>query len=573
MSSATVILDQLVAKAGHLYTLPAVAMKVLQLTEDPKVDTRALKECIENDPALTTKILRVVNSSLFGLSREVSDLNQAIALLGTKPLKLLVLGFSLPAGFFAGLTADMLGKYWRHTLTKAVAAREISETVWHQGGDEAFIAGLLQDLGILVLIQQLGPPYLEFLEKVDQRGADLLALETESLGFDHTLLTSRLLDHWGLPKALAEAVHQPPDLAASDASQLARTLGLAEHITAWLADGRADALDQLLHSDAQRQGLSPKQLEDIVATLEEKVRQLADVLSLRLPEGRDYSDVLMQAHERLADVAAEAAGELLNHQNGRAQRARTPDVNEKWVAEHVQSLHEAAARFSRRGAPPQAAPPATGREYAVMEAFTPESALTLAIGARANPSHSNTMHAGAPPAGTMPASSRAASGTSVLETDPGILGQLTAAVNACRQSRCALSLLLVAINDMEDLVLKRGVEGFGRLRRFLGGTCRSLEHPQMTCLPQGEAGFVLILPDCDRSSAVQLGNLLIDRMRRLATVGDRDHRTTLTLSVGVATVSLPPKNFPARDLLAAADRCLYGSSASGGGVVKSLEIY
>ena len=62
-------------------------------------------------------------------------------------------------------------------------------------------------------------------------------------------------------------------------------------------------------------------------------------------------------------------------------------------------------------------------------------------------------------------------------------------------------------------------------------------------------------------------------MRRLSTLGDRDHRTTLTLSVGVATVSLPPKNFPARDLLAAADRCLYGSRASGGGVVKSIEIY
>lgn len=578
MSSATVILDQLVAKAGHLYSLPAVAMKVLQLTEDPKVDTRALKECIENDPALTTKILRVVNSSLFGLSREVSDLNQAIALLGTKPLKLLVLGFSLPAGFFAGLTADMLGRYWRHTLTKAVAAREISETVWQQPGDEAFIAGLLQDLGILVLIQQLGPPYLEFLEKVYQRGADLLALETESLGFDHTLLTARLLDHWGLPKALAEAVRldvhgQTPDLVASDSSQLVRTLSLAEHITAWLADGRADALEQLLHSDAHRQDLSPRQLEDIVATLEGKVRQLADVLSLRLPEGRDYSDVLMQAHERLADVAAEAAGELLTHQSARERQAHTPDVNEKWVAEHVQSLHEAAARFSRRGVPPVAAPPAIGREYAIMEAFTPESALTLAIGTHAPSSHSGTTHAAVLPAGTIPVSSRAAAATSVMEIDPGIVGQLTAAVNACRQSRCALSLLLVAVNDMEDLVLTRGVEGFGKLRRLLGATCQSLEHPQMTCVPQGEAGFVLVLPDCDRSSAVQYGNLLIDRMRRLATVGDRDHRTTLTLSVGLATVSLPPKNFPARDLLAAADRCLYGSRASGGGVVKSIEIY
>ena len=121
-------------------------MEVLELTRNPPVDPHALKACSENDPALTTKLLRVVNSSLFGLSREVSDLNQALALLGTKPLKLLVLGFSLPPGLFAGIHGEVLQHYWRHTLTKAVAGREISEQIWNQPGDDAFIVGLLQDL-------------------------------------------------------------------------------------------------------------------------------------------------------------------------------------------------------------------------------------------------------------------------------------------------------------------------------------------------------------------------------------------------------------------------------------------
>src|SRR5512140_210399 len=128
MTDPATILDRLTLRAGQLYSLPAVAMKVLQLTADPQVDTRALKECIENDPALTSKILRVVNSSLFGLSRQVSDLNQALSLLGTKPLKLLVLGFSLPSGMFLGVEGKTLTWYWRHTLTKAVAGREISQT-------------------------------------------------------------------------------------------------------------------------------------------------------------------------------------------------------------------------------------------------------------------------------------------------------------------------------------------------------------------------------------------------------------------------------------------------------------
>ena len=101
----TNLLQQFVERAGSLYSLPAVAVEVLELTGHSRVDVKALKVCVERDPALTGKLLRVVNSSMFGLSREVTDLNQALALLGVKPLKLLVLGFSLPKGLFSGIEA------------------------------------------------------------------------------------------------------------------------------------------------------------------------------------------------------------------------------------------------------------------------------------------------------------------------------------------------------------------------------------------------------------------------------------------------------------------------------------
>src|SRR3972149_3698978 len=109
MSTATPQLEPFLERARDLYSLPSVAPEVLDLTSQPKVDVRALKACIENDPALTIRILRVVNSSLFGLNRQVSDLNQALALLGIKPLKLLVLGFSLPPAPFDGGGAAAAG--------------------------------------------------------------------------------------------------------------------------------------------------------------------------------------------------------------------------------------------------------------------------------------------------------------------------------------------------------------------------------------------------------------------------------------------------------------------------------
>src|SRR5256885_1402829 len=120
------ILDHLAARAAQLYSLPAVAVEILQLTGDGEVDRPALKRCLENDPALTTRILKAVNSSLFGLTRKVSDLGQALALLGVKPLKMLVLGFTLPSELTAQMDKEVLGHYWRHTLLKAAAYRELS---------------------------------------------------------------------------------------------------------------------------------------------------------------------------------------------------------------------------------------------------------------------------------------------------------------------------------------------------------------------------------------------------------------------------------------------------------------
>jgi len=181
MAVANEVMDEIVQRARALYSLPVVAAEVIELTNCPEVDARALKDCIEVDPALTAKIMRVVNSSLFGLSREVVDLNQAIALLGTAPLKLLVLGFSLPENLFCEVARQQLDWYWSTTLARAVAAREISEQLWDRPGDDAFLAGLLQDIGVLVLLGELKETYAQFLDGVIDRRDSLQRLEVKSL--------------------------------------------------------------------------------------------------------------------------------------------------------------------------------------------------------------------------------------------------------------------------------------------------------------------------------------------------------------------------------------------------------
>ena len=556
-------LDPFVERAKSLYSLPAVAMEVLRLTDHPKVDVPALKNCIENDPALTTKLLRVVNSSLFGLSREVNDLNQALALLGIKPLKLLVLGFSLPDAMFAGLGDGVLGRYWQHTLTKAVAAREISDAFWNQPGDEPFISGLLQDLGMLVLLQDLGEPYATFLETVYEKGGDLHDLEARSLGFNHTQLSARLLETWGLPASLVDtipAARSPASLAdAEEPPKTARQiLHLAELVATLLCDGQADRLAEILDTGRQYCQLSQANLERLIETLQAKVEQLADVLSLKLPDGLDYRDVLVQAHEQLSCVADRAAEEMVAATaRGNVTNGGAAGGGDGSLSGRVESLSAAAAQAATRGA---------GRPAAPIDVPSPAD------------------HAEEPLAQTKVLADQFrndAPAAAATVAAPVLGAELHAAVSAagsvCRQQRCALSLLLVEIDRFDELTYTHGPRFTRQLSRTIRAVCQGLNHAGAVMISLDPLRSAVVLPNCDRPDAVQYGELLVRTAPAL--FGPKEDgmvassaNTAVTLSVGAATLSLPAKNFTPDELLERTERCLYAARACGGNSLKSIEI-
>ena len=309
-----------------------------------------------------------------------------------------------------------------------------------------------------------------------------------------------------------------------------RILHLAELVAQLLADGQTAALKELLDFGRDYRNASAGELESLLHEIEEKVRQLASVLSLQLPDGLECVDLLAEAHRQMSAVASQAAEDLIRA--GRSAEA--------------------------------AEGPAGGDDKRRQDDLLVEELRTLADAVR-------TAAAGHPrptaaPAPLHPAQSAAS------QADPGLLGWLTAAGRACRQSRQSLSLLLVELDHLDELLLLLGPKDFEELRRLLEATCRSLDHPWTTCLAHGEAGFALILPNCQRRLAVELGDQLLRSMYALKSAQHAGGPQAVTLSVGVATVPLPPKNFSPEDLLSAADHCLYGSRAGGGGVVKSIEI-
>lgn len=537
-TSSIGLVQQFVERTGQLYSLPAVAMEVLRLTSAAKLDSRALKICLERDPALTTRILKVVNSSLFGLSRSVSDLNQALALLGTRPLKMLVLGFSLPKELFAGLAAEVLARYWRHTLIKAVAARELAESLFHTPGDEAFTAGLVQDIGQLALIQQLGEPYLRLVEHCQVQGGNLLDRELETLGFDHAVLSARLLAHWGLPGSLCSAIAVPHDeqrIAALDADErsLPQILHLADLLARLIELPFGSALHDLLAAGERYCGLSLEQLRPLVGALQNKVADLAEVLSLELPTGERYMDLLVASQGKLAELTVSAVAEM---------PSRSPEDD---LLELTGQLRREVRSLSRgAGAAPRVEPGLPTRRREDDEG--------------ASPTRSRTNQAG-----------------TILVTpvavEPGIAGRVAAAIIRCRLCRGPLTFALVAIDQYSDLLLQLGPNGATDLAYWLRIELGQWAGQPAPATQISDSTFALLWENCPRSEGVETIRQVHRQVKSWRLPGAVHEDLEISLSAGVATLALPPKNFPSQQLIDAAQRCLSGAQFSGGGTLKSIE--
>ena len=504
-------LDRIAERAGKLYSLPAVAVEVLRLTESPQVDVPALKRCLENDPALTTKILRVVNSSIFGIASKVSDLSQALALLGTKPLKLLVLGFSLPTGENTRRRSNRmldaaLNRYWRTTLIKAVAARKLAVSIFDHDGDEAFLTSLLEDLGMLVLLEQLGETYADFVNKVRRAGDELTRLERESLGFEHRELTVRLLSVWGLPKALLQSIEAVED-HTSDSPSIAR---LARLFAELLIDGRPEQLEALRNATSTIDELQGDGLMLFVDGLEQQVAELAAALSLDAKAEPDYSHIISQAHTQLAAVASDTVVDMLD--------GSTADCPMQNLMRQVDELSETVASYAN------------------------DKSLSVAHNHKAHAADSSTVN--------------------LLETsDPAIQEQVQSAVATSRRERTPLSLMIVELKQPAERVLHDGPEATQNETASLLAMCNRCA-PSGTALATRDTGFSIVLPNYDRDQAKEL-------FRQLAS----SRGTHVAVCAGIATVALPPKNFRAAKLIDAAARCLRAACHSGSSQLKSIEIY
>lgn len=206
-------LDKVIAKIGDLPAMPDVVTEVIRLTDDPNVAVSEVSALIEQDPALTAKLLKVSNSSYYGMRQVVGTLKLALVILGVKEVRNIVLGISVIETLQDSSTNRLLVRegLWEHSTVVASYAKRLGTHLELSLQGEDFIAGLLHDIGKLILWKQMNDEYVDVYTTAKEEGSALYEMEYKIFGFDHADAAAAIAEVWGLPESLSNALacHHP----------------------------------------------------------------------------------------------------------------------------------------------------------------------------------------------------------------------------------------------------------------------------------------------------------------------------------------------------------------------------
>ena len=279
------IVKSMIQGISHIATLPEITLKIIELVEDPTSTAQDLHAVIQNDPALCSRILKVVNSAFYGLPRQIGSINRAVVLLGLNAVKNIAIAASLAKLFRGGeiCTNFSARDLWTHSIACATASKLIADKVRMGLPDEAFLAGLIHDIGILVELQGDRHKLIEVMEQIkfDSDGAptcDMLEIERSVFGVDHQEFGLGLCETWKFPHSFASVTghhHDPRELPEQN-RPLAWIVYIADRLVAEHGYGFRGDL-QTITPDPEALaaiGLTEEQLASIAEQLPEAIEDV-----------------------------------------------------------------------------------------------------------------------------------------------------------------------------------------------------------------------------------------------------------------------------------------------------------
>lgn len=283
---SSAIVQAVAKEISHIATLPEVTLKIIRLVEDPDSTAQELNDVISHDPALGARILKVVNSAFYGLPGQIGSTNRAIVLLGLNAVKNIAVAASLTKLFRGGQICPSFSArdLWEHCIAVGSCTRLLATKSGLGLPDEAFLAGLIHDIGIIVEIQARRPQFIEVLERMDQ-DPSLKLRETEMavIGANHEQFGAELCRLWKFPTSFAWTTgfhHRPLELDPQN-----RQLTILVHIGDILAGKMELGFNRSLESSE----IHPDLLKEVGLTQTDLDAVVAD-----LPKATDEAMVMLQ---------------------------------------------------------------------------------------------------------------------------------------------------------------------------------------------------------------------------------------------------------------------------------------
>lgn len=283
------VVENAIREISHIATLPEVTLRIIELVEDPTSTAQDLHGVISNDPALSSRILKVVNSSFYGLPGQIASINRAIVMLGLNAVKNIAIAASLAKLFRGGeLTPTFSAKeLWNHSNSTAIGCKMISDAAGMGLGDEAYLAGLIHDIGIMVEMQYDRSKLIDALDKTGA-GVDglpkvsLLKTEEEVFGANHQHFGQGLCTKWKFPAPFASATgyHHNPLSAPAEQAKLVAVVHAADCMAGLIEGGfRLDNPECVIQKEVRELlKLSDDKVKDLVAKLQAAVADASNMM-------------------------------------------------------------------------------------------------------------------------------------------------------------------------------------------------------------------------------------------------------------------------------------------------------
>jgi len=268
-----------------LPSLPPVIIQVVQATERETVSTSEIEELISTDPAIATKLLKVVNSAYFGMSRQVFSISQAIAILGLHQVRNLVLSIGVlnALNTFSARTEKLQREFWERSFGTASCAALIGKMkrLATKEQELLFVSGLLHDIGILFLLTQFTTPYLEVLRTSLMQGEPLVDVERRSLHTDHAALGGMLANKWNFPDDLARLISKHEQPGDPNEQPAAACLHSASRLVSSLKPDQGAGFVPQLHPIYEAWlGLGPEESKDLKQQVQEQINHAKELLGM-----------------------------------------------------------------------------------------------------------------------------------------------------------------------------------------------------------------------------------------------------------------------------------------------------